>query len=181
MLQRLPRRRTSNPRPRGAFTLVELLLSMCLMAVLLTSLGFAVNASMKSYTSDIAMTNLTRTSRLIMDRMTRDVRTARNVDCASNTLKIYPLDANVAPEVDYVLQSGSFIYRKINGTTITDYPLLSSTDPVTPTAFTINLSYTTLADGNSYATLASLKLSLKAGTQTMTVTGSASPRRNITH
>ena len=37
-------------------------------------------------------------------------------------------------------------------------------------------------DGNSATTLASLKLDLKASNnQTMSVTGSAAPRRNVSH
>ncbi|MCE5185767.1 MAG: prepilin-type N-terminal cleavage/methylation domain-containing protein [Planctomycetaceae bacterium] len=62
-----------------AFTIVELLLSVALLAMLMTAVAFAFDASMKNYKSNVDIYKTVSTGRQALLRIVNDVRTAQGV------------------------------------------------------------------------------------------------------
>lgn len=62
---------------RWGFTLAEVLISMAILAVLLTAVAAAFDASMKNYKDNEAISKTMNTARAALLRITNDIRTAR--------------------------------------------------------------------------------------------------------
>ncbi len=163
-----------------AFTLVEVLLSIAITAMLLTALGAAVHTSVQGYTENEKISNMTQSGRTVLARIVRDIRTCDAVDANSTLITIIPADANGPQQVQYEYTGGLLYYRRTVNSVTTSSVLLGSGNNVSISSFTI--SRTTGADWKNLSCIKdiSLKLVLNVGGQTMTVTASASPRRNQT-
>ncbi len=64
---------------RWGFTLVEVLISMVILAVLLTAVAAAFDASMKNYKDNEAISKTMNAARAALLRITNDIRTAHGV------------------------------------------------------------------------------------------------------
>jgi len=64
---------------RWGFTLAEVLISMVILAVLLTAVAAAFDASMKNYKDNEAISKTMNAARAALLRITNDIRTAREV------------------------------------------------------------------------------------------------------
>ena len=105
-------------RTSCGFTVAELLIGVSLMAVLLAAMATAFEGAMNSYDENVRLSTMTQASRSIIERMTREIRQADDVDFSTGQLNIFPVTSVDSPdEIQYVLENGSFIYRTINGGT----------------------------------------------------------------
>lgn len=68
----------TNRKPK-AFTIIELLLSLALLAMLMTTVAFAFDASVKNYKANEGIYQTVNTGRQALLRVTGDVRTAQGV------------------------------------------------------------------------------------------------------
>lgn len=167
------------PRRRGGFTVAELLLSITLLAMVLTCMGMAIHGGLFSFTLNDQLGSMSLSARSIVNRMTAEIRTSREVTLTDGVLKIYPADyANGPDEIHYYLSDGVFYYRVVEGETQSDHVLLGSGDSVSVSNFTVDL--TTETEGSTtYTVLAKVVLGLQAGDQSRTFTASAAPRQNL--
>ena len=157
----------------GGFTLVELLISLSLTAILLGGFAVVIHGALFSYEQNANSTALDQVGRSIMERITQEIRSSSNVDCSSNLLRIFPADPAGPDEIRYRLQDGIFYYDQINGGAVTSNILIGAQDSVTVQSFTIGLTL-----NGSTTTLANVSLGLQSGDTTRTIKTSASPRVN---
>ena len=156
------------------FTIPELLIGVALMAILLAAMGTAFQGAMSSYDDNVKISAMVQAERSIMERMTREIRQAEDVQYSVNQLSIFPIPSAAGPdEIQYVLENGSFLYRTIEGGTTSSYVLLPAGDEVTVQGFSIE---TKVED--SRTTLVKVTLDLLSGDQSFSVTASGCPRRN---
>ena len=160
-------------RQSVGFTLVELLISLVLCAILLVGFGMVLHGTLFSYEQNTNSTALDQVGRSIIERMAQEIRSSSNLDCSSNLLRIYPSDPSDPDEIRYRLQDGVFYYDQVNGGVVTSNILVGTQDSVTVQSFTVDL----ILDGST-ATLASVSLGLQSGDATRTIKTSASPRVN---
>ena len=160
-------------RQSGGFTLVELLISLSLSAILLAGFAVVIHGALFSYEQNTNSTALDHVGRSIMERMTQEIRSSSNLDCSSNLLSIYPVDPAEPDEIRYRLEDGVFYYDQVNGGNVTSNILIGAQDSVTVQWFSIDL----ILNGST-ATLANVSLGLQVGDTTRTIKTSASPRIN---
>ncbi|MHC5061225.1 MAG: prepilin-type N-terminal cleavage/methylation domain-containing protein [Planctomycetota bacterium] len=67
------------PKPNAGFTLVEMLLSMAILAMIMAAVGVAFNASAVNYSQNEAMFKAMNTARQALLRITTEIRTAQSV------------------------------------------------------------------------------------------------------
>ena len=109
-----------------------------------------------------------------MERMTREISQAEDVEYSTNQLNIFPTPSAGGPdEIQYVLEGGSFYYRTIEDGATSSYMFLSADDEVTVQQFSIETEVEA-----SRTTLVKVTLDLLAGGQSFSVTASGCPRRN---
>lgn len=70
---------------RSAFTLMEVLISMTILAVLMTAVAVAFDASMKNYKDNEALAKQINGARAALFRITNDIRTARGIVADSDS------------------------------------------------------------------------------------------------
>ncbi len=68
----------------GGFTLIELIVSMVLLAALMTAVAVAFNASIKNYHDNLALSKNINTARAALMRITNDIRTAYGIASADD-------------------------------------------------------------------------------------------------
>ena len=73
---------------KHGFTLMEVLISVAMLAMLMAAIGAAMHSSLQSYSENEKSLALTQAARSVLDRMMREVRTAADVDSTTNTLTI---------------------------------------------------------------------------------------------
>ncbi len=157
----------------GGFTLVELLISASISAVLLAGFAVVISGTLFSYEQNTNTMSLDQVGRSIMERMTQEIRSSSNLNVGSNLLTITPIDASDPDEIRYRLADGVFYYDQVNGGIVTSNILIGPQDNVTVTSFTIDL----ILNGST-ATLANVALELQSGDSTRTIRASAAPRVN---
>lgn len=177
-----PQRRR-NIRRRGhhteAFTLVEVLLSLAILAMLMAAIGSAVYASLDSYEQNEHIASATQATRAVLDRISRDIRTAAAVSAGSTQITIITPAGSEAQQIDYDWDSGDgvlYYRRKVDGST-TSYPLLGDGD-VTISSFSVTYETGLDWEGISCTKSVTVLLDIAIDGKTFTMTGSASPRRN---
>lgn len=172
---------------RGAFTIVEILMALTILALLLTSLAVAFHASMKTYDDNREIAAATQTARSVLNRLADNIRRAAAVDLSTGTNEIHVLcpdtDDGKSREVrfTYVVGSKTLRFREyIDSAVTTDQMLLGEGDDIEVTDFRV-LTETGLDDeGLTCAKKIRLSLSFKSGSQSFSMSSSASPRRNQT-
>jgi type II secretory pathway pseudopilin PulG len=181
------RPRPSPPAARGrrgkrqAFTLVEALLTLVILAVLLVALGTAVYSSMESFRENQRIATASQTARGLLQRMMREVRKADDANAnATGFTLIFVGDPNGLSQIQYQYDANvkQLIYtRTVYGIT-TSYVACGDNGPLT------QFAVTTVSGPNPQPPYLSctknlrITLTLQLGPEAFTVTSSASPRRN---
>jgi type II secretory pathway pseudopilin PulG len=161
----------------GGFTILELLLSVAMTAVLLTAVAAAMHASSQSYMENEKVATTCQMARMVLSRMAQEIRTANNVLVPSSS-KIVIVPAS-GSNIEYELVSGVFYYRR----GAESYPLLTSSDEITLTSFAPSREILrddqgqpVVEGGNSVARSATARLVLTAGSYTLPVSASSTLR-----
>lgn len=169
-------------RNAKAFSLVEVLLSLTLTAMLMASIAVAMDASFNSYDQNGRMADCTQTARAILGRMSNDIRTAEAVTTGAGTISIIPPQPNAQglTLIQYVYANNALtMNRTVNGV-VTVCPLLDQTGDVQITGFTITSTQGLDSEVPPETCTRSVTahLTMTDGNQQFAVTASASPRRN---
>ena len=128
----------------SAFTMVELLISLAITALLLASVAVGTHAYLKSYRDNECIVSLTETSRLVLSRMMVEARAAADLDSTATQLTIIPVDDGSGLEqIRYEYTGGQLHYRRTvsgqqsdqvligdgsNDITISDFSILREDD-----------------------------------------------------
>ena len=175
--------RIRNIRRRGlhtrAFTLVEVLLSLSILAMLMAAIGGAVYASLESYEENEHIATATQATRSVLDRISRDVRTAAAISTGASQIVIITPAGSEAEQIDYDWDSSNgvlYYRRKVSGST-TSYPLLGDGE-VTINSFTVTSETGLDWQGVSCTKSVTVSIAIAIDGKTFTMTASAAPRRN---
>lgn len=160
---------------QSAFTLVELTVAMSVMAMLLVSMGTAINGAMKNYEDNTQAYSLNQSVRIIGERMAREIRSADNAQVFTNQLI---LDMPGSPDqILYSLNGGILYYTSVDGIQQTDSTLLGAEDDFSVQAFTIEMNVRDI-EGTDYAILVIAKIDILVDEEIRSFTFSASLRKN---
>ena len=163
------------PRTRKhGFTLVEVLLAVTILAIVLASIGTAIDASISSYRANDDIASVTQITRMVMSRMMREVRTAVDIDSTATYLVITPPDnAQGITQIryDYI---DSVLYRSqiVGGQTLTQV-LIGNEDDVAIGLFSIVREDD--LEGNPISV--TVRMGMSVGKQEMSMTSSACIRK----
>jgi prepilin-type N-terminal cleavage/methylation domain-containing protein len=161
------------------FTVVELLLALVILAILLTSAALAIHASMQSYTENDKIAAATQTGRSVLERITREVRTAAAVNSetpASELQLIPPADGSGLQEIRYEHAGDTLYYhRTVNGTTTTYVLIGGQDDDVKVHSFSVTVDEW---EGRDCTKNVTVWLEVEVDDHRLALRASASPRRN---
>lgn len=172
-----------HPQHKRAFTLVEVLIALVLLSIMFGGMTSILYAMMVTHVENAKHTGLSKTNRILSERLNREMRLASDIleTSSPTTLRILPADSN-APEIRYVFNNGTLYYQTIKDGNTSSYILLDGTTEVQPTSFTIELERTTV-DSSTVTTLARVDIGLVAegvnGAMSQTITAKAAPRSHI--
>jgi prepilin-type N-terminal cleavage/methylation domain-containing protein len=162
------------------FSLVELLIAVAILAALLTAVAAAMQASLQSYSENEEIAEATQLARGILDRMSRELRTADQVQWDGTSLIIVPPanDDNIE-QIWYSAGDGGLYYTVFvngNGTTHT---LVGPDDEAVVTAFSVMRETGVDWQGETCTRSVTARLGLAVDGQTFAVTTTTAPRRNL--
>lgn len=159
------------------FTLIEVLLSLALTAVLLVSVAAAIKAVTEGYKENIPITEATTAARFSLSKMMRNVRTADEISTSTNRLTILPPnDGNGLTQIEYNLANGALYYSCTVGGTTTSNVLIGG-DNIQVTAFTLTPLTATMGT-ITYTKRLTATISLRIDDRDFTATSAAALRRN---
>ena len=160
---------------RSAFTMAELLIAMPVMAMLMVSMGAAINGAMNNYEENSQAYSLNQSVHIIGERMAREIRSADNAACSMNLLNLdMPGDTD---QVLYFLEGDTLFHVQIDGGQQTVSTLLGPTDGLSVKAFNIDMTMRDI-EGTDYAVLINVTIDLLVDGKTKSYTISASLRKN---
>ncbi len=182
-------RRQSARRNRSGFTLIEVMLAVTITALLLAAIATAMHASLMSYTVNEKAAAVTQTSRSVINRLVRDVRTAQAVDSTTNSLTIIPpVDGSGITEIQYDFSGGELLYRVTKSGTQSTYVLIEAPDQghgpgVGSFDILREVGERLDSEGNpqEYTKSVTVRLVLQMDGQPFGVTATSAPRRNQTY
>ena len=157
------------------FTMAELLMSLALTAALLAAVAAAMHASMQSYSENEKIAAVTQAARSVLDRMSREIRTAVDVDCSSTKMTIYPFDDGSHPQIVYEFEAGTLYYTPAGGAVQT---LLGSDEEVKVGSFDVVREDFQDDQGQLHAKIVTVCVTFSAKERSFAVTASAAPRKN---
>ena len=159
---------------KSGFTIVELLISLAIAAILLASIAVAINASAINYSENEEMFKTMNSARQALFRMTTQIRTADAVDpnAATNTCSMITADGD---DITYLYNNGdNKLYLITNDdTTDSDYVLCEN---VTAMTCTKNAVYE-----DPYWVVKSVQISITVsnGDMVRTIAAAAVVRKNL--
>ncbi len=172
------------PRRHAGFTLIELMISVTLIALLLTSIAVAMHASLTSYNQNETAAGQTHAVRLLMMRMQQDIRSAEAVDYEADydELVIYPPPNDrgideIRYEHDWA--NGQLLYHRVSGDETTTAVLLDQDSLVQPEWMYVHYDVVRNPQGVYCTRRACVNLGVQEGGTWRTITFSAAPRRNL--
>ena len=115
-------------RTPNAFTIIEVLMALVILAVLMTAVAFAFDASVKNYHANEGIYKTLNTARQALLRITNDLRTAQAVALVGTEAGKDPEDLS---ECSIILSDGTDITYKFDSTDSTLYYITNddTTDP----------------------------------------------------
>lgn len=170
-----------------AFTLLEVMLAVSILAILLASVGLATHGAINSYNENVRIAQVTQAARAVLTRMAQEIRTADSVEnITSSRVAIFPPAGGSANQIFYELSGGTF-YRKatpagspaITEPTYEDADVLLASDGVvTVTGFA--LTKRSGLDWQQVTCTKSMKVAiqLQVAGKGFSVTTTVCPRRN---
>ena len=174
--------RTIPPRrKRAGFTLVEVMLSLAIMAVIMAAVGAAMHGAFLAYAENNKIAQVTQTARSVLHRMMQEVRTAEAVTSTATSVSVVPPDnAEGLSLIVYELTNGTLFYKRtVNGEVLTE-PVVGAGDGVTIQNFTVWRETATDGEGVEYTTRLTARLDISAGANRLDVSAAVCPRRNMT-
>lgn len=166
----------------SGFSLVEVLLAITLVALLLLSVGVALQASFDSYRENEKIAAVTQAARSALGRMTREMRNAEALSADSTSVTILPPGGDDSPDqIRYELSDGTLYYRLTEDSTETEYVLLGGSSGVSVTSFDVAHQMGVDSEGTPCVKTVTVKMQLNVDGQSHTVSASVSPRRNQTY
>ncbi len=167
---------------KPGFTLVEVLIALTITALLLTAIATVMHASFINYNENEQIAAVTQTTRTILNRMTREIRTAAAIDSTTNSLTIIPPnDGSGVTEIHYEFSDGQLLYRLTEGGQPTTHQLISSTDDIKITEFAVLREVGQDWQGIPCTKSITTRIVLKAGGRSHGMTTTSAPRRNQTY
>jgi prepilin-type N-terminal cleavage/methylation domain-containing protein len=166
-------------RRQAGFTLAELLMALAILALLMTAVGTAYKAAISSYQENEQLASVQQAARVVLSRLSSEIRTAEAVDSDTNRLTIIPSpNPDNVTEIEYELTGGSLYYRRTVGGTTDTYEVLSADGDVAVDAFTVSREEV-LRDELMVTRSVTVVLELHCGDNPFSLTASACPRRNL--
>jgi type II secretory pathway pseudopilin PulG len=154
------------------------LIAAALLAMLLSAVAIAMQASVQGYRENEHLTAMTQAARSVLARMMREIRTADEVDSTSSSLTILPpVDGSGMTLIQYTWAAGQLNYSRTTGAGTTTEVLLGGNTAVSAQSFTITRE-TGTAGPLTYTKTVTATITFAAGGRTFDVTASADVRRN---
>ena len=169
-----------NASPKnGGFTIVEMLLAVCILAVLMASVAVAFHGSLVNYRENEKIARTIHIARVVLDRLMAEVRTADGIDSDSQRVTIVPpVNPEQITQIEYELSGAVLYYRRIIMGSEESQPFISSDDDVQVESFTVSRQTAVDGEGATYTTSLTVQLVLRSGANRFPLTASACPRRN---
>ena len=166
-------------RTAKAFTVAELLLALTISALLLLAIATVMYAGLENYEQNEQLATVTQTARGVLNRMTRDIRTASAIDYSSEVFTIIPPDdGSGITQIQYERDGGRLIYRVTkNGTEATEN-LIASDDDVQISSFSVTEETGQDWEGYDCTKCLAIGVALSIDGKTHTFSATARPRRN---
>ncbi len=159
---------------KNGFTLIEVLMAMMIMALIMTSVGAAFRASLASYDANDKFTTATQVARVAIMRITREVRTAADIDSTATTLTITPPNEGAGlTKIVYEADSNALYCRRTVDGTETTYVLVGGEDGTSLETFSV-LREDDL-EGNPISI--TIRMEVAAGGESFSATSSATIRK----
>ncbi len=165
-------------RSIGAFTLIELLLALSLLSTLMVAVGVAVDASLYSYAENEKIADFNQVARVILTRMSHEIRTAAAVDSTDSEITIIPPGGGDVTQIQYAFEGGTLYYRRTTGSGMTESVLVAGDENVHLTTFYVIRETGLDWQGLSCTKSLTIRMGFTSGGETFWITASASPRRN---
>ncbi|MFW6133236.1 MAG: PulJ/GspJ family protein [Planctomycetota bacterium] len=170
-------------RPTSGFTLVEVLIALAITAMLLTSVGVAVHAALTSHQESGELAAAAHATRVLCDRMARQVRTAAAIDpeAPSDVLRLVPSDDGVS-QIEYAFDAerAALVYRVTTGEGTDEHVLIGGADGIEVGGFSV-FTRSESDGGETCVRNVTVQLTFAVDNQAFTVTASAFSRRNDTY
>lgn len=173
---------------RRAFTIAEVLISLTILALLISSMAVAFQASLRNCEENERLAAATQTARSLMNRITAHVRAAQAVELwgpSDELVILCPEDGSGDErQVRYYGDYDSHTLRrelKVNGVATEDVPLLGDTEDFEFSSFHAEIQVGQDSQGQDCAKSVTVWLSFQQDGRTISLTNSASPRRNQTY
>ena len=172
---------------REGFSLVELLLSLTILALLVSSIAVAFQASLRSCEENDRIASTTQTVRSILSRMTSEIRSAEAIDLDagySELVIVTPEGGDGQHEVRFALNpdAGTLVYQqRVSGTVTEDQVLLGDGQDCQVVGFSASIQIGKDWQGYTCAKSVTVHLNFNQQGRAVSVTASASPRRNQTY
>ncbi|MHC4552238.1 MAG: PulJ/GspJ family protein [Planctomycetota bacterium] len=168
------------PAKQNAFTIVEMLMSLVILAMLMTAVAFAFDASVENYNANQGIYKTVNTGRQALLRITNDIRTAQSValegDETGNASSECSIILSTADNVTYKYDStdNTLYYITNDDTSDPDYKLCENV-----TAMTFNR--TTVPDDSSAIRNVRITMTLtdETGSHTQTLATASVVRKNL--
>ncbi len=155
-------------------------MSLAIMAMLLAAIAAAVHASLMSYKENDELAAAMQTVRTVLNRITREVRTAEAVDATYSSLTVIPPDEPDV-EIHYEYTGGQLIYRVTKSGTPTTHVLISNSDDVQIIGFAVEREVGLDGEAVEYTKSITVRIVVQIGGKSFGITASAAPRRNQTY
>jgi len=166
---------------KSGFTLIEVLFSLVLLALLLGAIAAATRASLNSYDENAKLAALSQTTRILLSRLRREIRTAEAIDhqADAGNVVISPPETTGVDEIRYEYDTDTQTLRyhqTVNGETTTD-TILGPDSTVRPLG--LYATYDTAIVGETLCTQrVVVTMAFEIDGRSYTVVCSAAPRRN---
>ncbi len=169
-------------RGRGGFSVLEMLAAVAIVAMLMAALAVAVQGTMHAYSENAEISQANQASRVVLNRMMSELRTAKEASGAGAFLSILPANnAQGATEIQYELVNGALVRRQIGGAEASVVDLIAADEAVKVTGFEVSRATGTDTLGAVYTKSMTVTLTLHAGNNPMQTTASAALRKNMTY
>ena len=181
----LPEHRMRRPRRRTAgLGMVELLVSLAIMAMLLTSVAAAFHASMETVEENQKITTVTHNARIVLNRMMAEIRQADAIEYGTNFVKIVPPSMGALKLTEYRVVNGAMSYHQtFNEDLPTSHVILGPEDGITINRFVLDDLPGNVVNGDGVTIPCidrlTVELDLSVGSNHFAVTASTNPRRNL--
>jgi len=164
---------------KEGFTLVELFLSLAIMAALMAAIAAAMQASFQSYSENEKLATAAQAARSALRRITDDIRTADAVEASGSGVRIIPPAGSGVDLIEYeATDNGKLYYRRTVNGIPTEHILLGDDGELSVESFYVATEMVQDEQDQWYTVRANIRLDLSVGGRHVAISASAAPRRN---